>query len=192
MSCTVAVPKPRRKCPRPLQLPTEAVVDQPPSPVRLPIREIFPGLLISGYSSATDAGLLQTHRVTHILNLAGDAQCPNLFPDRFVYRTVKLTDSPDFQLTSCYAEVLQFIHAARSAGGRVLVHCAMGKSRAPSIGCAYAMWALNLSATEAFALIQQKQKLIEPNLGFIAQLQELSGCSPAWTSAWPVVSVKSV
>jgi len=60
------------------------------------------------------------------------------------------------------------------AEGRVLVHCAVGKSRSPTIVMAYLMKHHNMSLKDAYNLVMQKRRLpglnVCPNNSFMRQL----------------------
>ena len=164
----------KRKVPTPLELPTTPIAAEgPSSPARLPIKEVTGGVFISGYSSAANKTALKKHRITHILNLVGDDKCPNLYPSSITYYTLRMRDSAHVQIIHFVQTAVEFIAEALRQGGRVLIHCAMGRSRAPTIASAYLMWAEKLSFETAFAQVQQVQPQVQPNLGFFAQLQRL-------------------
>lgn len=65
-------------------------------------------------------------------------------------------------LHDCFA----FIDEARSAGGRVLVHCTQGVSRSATITIAYCMWKLGLSYDEIFDQVKKIRHVVSPNVGF--------------------------
>ncbi len=62
----------------------------------------------------------------------------------------------------------------------VLVHCAAGVSRSPTIVLGYLMSRKGMTLREAFDLVS-KQRMVQPNEGFMAQLMalelQLRGCN---------------
>ena len=130
------------------------------------------GLFIAGYSSATDWALLKAHGVTHILNLVGTEKCPNLYEEEFNYFSIRMADSGRTDLTAALPLALEFIRSALQAAGTVLVHCAMGKSRAPTVASAFLMWRYGLSFDQALALVRKAQPAADPNLSFCFQLKQ--------------------
>ena len=46
---------------------------------------------------AANIELLESHGVTHILNVATGVS--NVFPDKFVYKTVEILDLPETEIT---------------------------------------------------------------------------------------------
>ncbi|RFU25423.1 hypothetical protein B7463_g10904, partial [Scytalidium lignicola] len=62
--------------------------------------------------------------------------------------------------------------ANQEKGGRVLVHCAMGKSRSVTVTIAYLLRQNpNLTVSEALELIRTSRPIAEPNDGFMEQLE---------------------
>ena len=70
--------------------------------------------------------------------------------------------------------MLRFIGEAIARNGRVLIHCQQGKSRSPTVACAYLIWHHRLTVGVALEMIRKVQPGIDPNLGFVSQLQEFS------------------
>jgi dual specificity MAP kinase phosphatase len=79
-------------------------------------------------------------------------------------------------------DVFEFIDAARSAGGRVLVHCSQGVSRSVALSIAYLMWRNGGAYEETFAQVKAIRGVASPNIGFTCQLlqwQKRRGGPPA-------------
>lgn len=66
----------------------------------------------------------------------------------------------------------EFIESARAQGGRVLVHCAMGISRSPTVVIAWLMKSRGWSVQQAIGHVKHRRPQIKPNAGFIGQLEE--------------------
>lgn len=69
-----------------------------------------------------------------------------------------------------------FIQSALAQGGKVLVHCAMGVSRSPTVVCAYLMSTQRLSARAAIQYVRKRRPKIHPNYGFMKQLIAFGEC----------------
>jgi dual specificity phosphatase 12 len=67
---------------------------------------------------------------------------------------------------------LEFMDAAISGGGSVLVHCMRGCSRAPSIACAYLMWKEGLTLQDF--LTKNRHLDLSPNFNFMCQLRRFA------------------
>jgi protein-tyrosine phosphatase len=61
---------------------------------------------------------------------------------------------------------------AISNGGKVLVHCAQGRSRSASMVIAYLMKQQHMSFHQALSQVKEARPIISPNEGFMAQLQK--------------------
>lgn len=78
---------------------------------------VLPWLLIGNRELACDMAKLQKLNVTHILNMTHD--CPNMFPDSFVYEKVPVRDSLETDLTPYWSTIVNFIKRVESCKGRV-------------------------------------------------------------------------
>ena len=54
----------------------------------------------------------------------------------------------------------------------VLVHCVAGVSRSPAVVLAYMMRKYNLTLREAWLVVDSKRNYINPNVGFMKQLEQ--------------------
>ena len=143
-------------------------------PRHLGLAKITSGLYISSYAFAKNMRLLKQTGITHILNLAGASRCRNLFQDDFVYASLAIRDSAATDLSEFIPAAVAFIQSAIENGGKVLIHCFRGKSRAPAVACAYLIEKMHLSTDKALRVVKKKQPFSDPNFGFISQLQALS------------------
>ena len=80
-------------------------------------------------------------------------------------------DLPDTNITSYFDECFAFIDSALDTGGRILVHCMAGVSRAASIVIGYLMKVDSMDFKTAFNHVKDKRPSIRPNDGFMRQLQ---------------------
>jgi protein-tyrosine phosphatase len=53
----------------------------------------------------------------------------------------------------------------------VLVHCAAGVSRSPTLVIAYIMWSQKKTRKEAYEYVSSKRPIIDPNENFMNQLE---------------------
>lgn len=85
---------------------------------------------------------------------------------------VKIDDEPSADIYRFFPQITSEIDKALSKGEPVLVHCQMGISRSPTLVAAYLMKKKNMTAAEAIAFIEAKRDIINPNKGFVKQLQQ--------------------
>ncbi|XP_069110588.1 dual specificity protein phosphatase 19-like [Argopecten irradians] len=134
------------------------------------VGEILPGLLLSSQDVACDEETLHKYNVTHILNVASFVD--EHFPKSFTYKSIKIDDHPDFEITRTFDRAFQFIDQGRaSENGVVLVHCNAGVSRAATIVIAYLMSSEGMTLTHAYSHVKDKRPAIRPNDGFQSKLK---------------------
>ncbi|XP_076978740.1 serine/threonine/tyrosine-interacting protein isoform X4 [Tamandua tetradactyla] len=129
-------------------------------PMRREMQEILPGLFLGPYSSAMKSKLpiLQKHGITHIIcirqNIEANFIKPN-FQQLFRYLVLDIADNPVENIIRFFPMTKEFIDGSLHTGGKVLVHGNAGISR-----------------RDAFAYVQERRFCINPNAGFVHQLQE--------------------
>ena len=69
-----------------------------------------------------------------------------------------------------FYECIEFLDAARSAGGKVLVHCVQGVSRSVSVVIAYLIFKEKMNYDEAYEFVKSHRGIASPNIGFVIQL----------------------
>uniref|UniRef100_A0A8C5XPS4 Serine/threonine/tyrosine-interacting protein n=1 Tax=Microcebus murinus TaxID=30608 RepID=A0A8C5XPS4_MICMU len=135
-------------------------------PMRREMQEILPGLFLGPYSSAMKSKLpiLQKHGITHIIcirqNIEANFIKPNFQP-LFRYLVLDIADNP-------VENIIRFFPMV----GKVLVHGNAGISRSAAFVIAYIMETFGMKYREAFAYVQERRFCINPNIGFVHQLQE--------------------
>jgi len=130
--------------------------------------EIIDNLFLGNVSAALKLNELKRNGITHVLTIH-DSLLP-LYPHHFNYMVITATDFWLTELLSHFAKCFDFIEEALKSG-KVLVHCAAGKSRSATVVIAYVMYKLKLGYFDAFRMVQAKRPIICPNEGFREQLQ---------------------
>lgn len=165
--------KRRMRAPPSLKLPTVNAVEETRTSSSAHLMRVFSNLFISGYEVARDLSLLQSNGITHILNLAGELKCPNMHPNSFQYQTLTMPDNSRIDILFFIYVAIEFIMNSIQDGGKVLIHCVKGLSRAPTVTCGYLIIQEKLNEAQALALIRGLHPEADPNLGFLCQLQAL-------------------
>ena len=94
-------------------------------------------LYVGNYAAAQDAGLLDDHRITHIVS-AGFWS--GHFPaSKYRYLCIDVRDDPHQNMLRHLPRATGFIQKALDGGGCVFVHCVHGQSRSCAIAVAYLM-----------------------------------------------------
>uniref|UniRef100_A0A670HPN6 Serine/threonine/tyrosine interacting protein n=1 Tax=Podarcis muralis TaxID=64176 RepID=A0A670HPN6_PODMU len=162
--------------------------------------EILPGLFLGPYSSAMKSKLpiLQKHGITHVIcirqNIEANFIKPNfqqLFsppcttktalesPPAFWsrelqrgYLVLDIADHPIENIIRFFPTTKAFIDGSLQTGGKVLVHGNAGISRSAALVIAYIMETFGVKYRDAFTYVQERRFCINPNAGFVHQLQE--------------------
>jgi protein-tyrosine phosphatase len=97
----------------------------------------------------------------------------NQFPSTITYYQIKEEDLEETNLLQYFEKTFKFLDDARKNGGRVLVHCNAGISRAGTMITGYVMRTKKLTMAEAMEFAQSKRRNnpIDPNDGFMKQLK---------------------
>lgn len=134
----------------------------------LQVGVVRPYLLLGSQDAAHDLDTLQTHKVSHVLNVAYGVSNP--FTDQLHYKTIQILDIPETDIRTYVDECSVFIQQAKQQDGVVLVHCNAGVSRSVSVVIGYLMKQERLSFTEAFNQVKSVRPSARPNPGFYQQL----------------------
>nr|XP_019935853.1 PREDICTED: protein phosphatase Slingshot homolog 3-like [Paralichthys olivaceus]XP_019935861.1 PREDICTED: protein phosphatase Slingshot homolog 3-like [Paralichthys olivaceus] len=116
---------------------------------------------------------LQKNNVGYILNVTREID--NFFPESFTYMNIRVYDVEATDLLPHWTDTYNFINTARKRGQAVLVHCKMGVSRSSSTVIAYLMKQYRWTLDTALAYVRDRRPIIQPNEGFLKQLQTYNG-----------------
>ncbi len=94
------------------------------------------------------------------------------FPDIVWHRFV-IDDDEEEKISLHFFAVYEIISRALSENKNVIVHCAAGMSRSPSLVIAYLMIENRWCYEEAYNYVKNKRPIVEPNIGFVKQLKAL-------------------
>jgi hypothetical protein len=118
---------------------------------------------------AQDKDKLQANKITHIINSAADfSDCYH--PKDFKYKCYYVKDTVQEDIECCFYDVIEFIREAKAEGGRVFIHCIQGISRSATLCLAYIIFDKELTHHEAFARLNEKRPIANPNMIFNIQL----------------------
>ena len=144
-------------------------VNYPGSPTQL-----LDHVYIGGYHDAENVHYLKTLGITHVLNCAAYRKTHvNPYPrDSGIveYEQFEADDDENYNILQHFPRARAFIDRAKYAGGKVLVHCAMGINRSGAISIAYVMVDQNLDLLDAIRRVKMKRNAVLCNRGFQRQL----------------------
>ncbi|TRY85511.1 hypothetical protein DNTS_011963 [Danionella cerebrum] len=116
---------------------------------------------------------LQKNNVGYILNVT--MEIDNFFPESFSYMNIRVYDVEATDLLSHWNSTYMFISEARKNGQAVLVHCKMGVSRSASTVVAFLMKQQGWTLDQSLNHVRERRPIVQPNDGFLKQLQTYSG-----------------
>ncbi|MEE6518005.1 hypothetical protein FKM82_028681 [Ascaphus truei] len=140
--------------------------------------QVWPNLYVGDAWAARNKVLLHELRVTHVLNAAHgryNVDTGSKFYQGLPisYLGVEAFDEPSFDLSTYFEQAANFIKQALDfPGGKVLVHCGMGISRAPTMVLAYLMIHKKMTIVDAIKTVKSHRNIC-PNSGFLSQLRHL-------------------
>lgn len=135
--------------------------------------KILDYLFLGSEWNAANFEELQKNNIGYILNVT--MEIDNFFPERFTYMNVRVYDVEETDLLSHWKNTYMFINEARKRGQAALVHCKMGVSRSASTVIAFLMKMQGWTFEDAFNHVRECRPIVQPNDGFLKQLQTYSG-----------------
>lgn len=132
---------------------------------------ITPFLYLGDAKNAADINFLKSKKVILIVNCA--KELPNYFPNQFQYVRLNWDDYPEQDISNIeYAteDIIKYIKSKHV----VFVHCAAGVSRSAIVVIATIMKLHNWDFNKSKNYVKQLRNVINPNSGFVAQLQDFS------------------
>lgn len=145
----------------------------PSTPPSSKMTRIEKNLFLGNMEAATDVILLGSNAITHIVSVDSvplPRKISSMLP-RIMFLHLQISDLPDEDLLSRLVEAIDFIDSATNNGGSVLVHCFRGRSRSATVVIAYLMHKHHYKLEKAFFKVKSKREIINPHLGFLAQLK---------------------
>lgn len=134
--------------------------------------QILPGLYLSNAQAARDRNVLEHLKITHVLTIEAHRLPKSTFEGSNISTLfIRAYDLPSTNLLPYFPMANAFIEEGLQKGN-VLVHCHFGVSRSATLVIAYIMQKYNLSFEQAYVLVRQRRRFINPNNGFCEQLRD--------------------
>ena len=135
-------------------------------PILTPLSQITENLYLGNLYDAQNISNLLKIGIQKVLSLITDPQLL-YYPKEIEHKFIKLNDFPRENIIQYFGECLLFIEDNR----KILVHCVAGASRSATIVIAYIMWKNQLDYKESAKFVEQMRPCINPNYGFVRQLE---------------------
>lgn len=133
------------------------------------ISEITPHLLLTSIYGATRENIIK-NGCTLLVNCAQELPKQDITGVESI--KLFLDDMPYAIINVYFDRIADRIAEHANRGGRTIIHCVCGISRAASISIAYLMKYKHMSLREAYDYVKTRRSVIRPNQGFWRQLIE--------------------
>ncbi|CAF0922519.1 unnamed protein product [Didymodactylos carnosus] len=127
-------------------------------------------LYLGSGKDANDIEQLLENKITHILNCTLEWAINPALPEHIKVKKIPLKDITEENISEQFDIVYDFLNEIKQQGGRVLIHCVVGRSRSASLVLSYLMKAEKMNLGEAYAYLLNCRNQIKPNDSFIKQL----------------------
>ena len=120
--------------------------------------------------------LLKDQGITHVLAAGtskGLKEYAQLSSGDFQLCEIVAADQEEKDMKSKYDQVKAFIREGTSGGNKILIHCAMGRSRSVSIIGLYLIEYEDLDTLQALLVLLSVRSDLRPQNSFIADMQDL-------------------
>lgn len=135
--------------------------------------EILDGFLWLGSGrDADDLDFLREKKISHVLNVTSEWHSSPEYRAMGIHLCrIDIKDFVTESIAKHFEIAFSFLDQCQSAGGIVLVHCVVGKSRSASVVLAYLMSRKRMPLLEAVNHVKQTRDIIRPNDNFLLELQ---------------------
>lgn len=132
-------------------------------------QKIIDGVYLGSINSVYDYEEMKKIGITHIISVVA-----GFYPsdDNFNYLILNALDTENTNLREYFEKCNQYIDEALENDNKVLIHCMAGRSRSVTILCAYIIKKFGMNVENALKSIKNKRDIIEPNQGFLKQLEQ--------------------
>jgi protein tyrosine phosphatase len=122
---------------------------------------------------------LNSFEITHILSVIDDFDYSPIAKGSITRKVLYIPDDHFADIYQYFDECIDFIDEALKNNGKVLVHCALGVSRSPTVVMAYLMKKCGMEIGSAYSHLKSVRPKIHPINNFLKQLSvyELMGCN---------------
>ncbi|EMD35294.1 hypothetical protein CERSUDRAFT_116096 [Gelatoporia subvermispora B] len=136
--------------------------------------EVLPNLWIGDLPSALNTEKLRAHNIRSVVTAMRGRTSIH---ETFSKLQLNIDDTEDTDVLPHLVSAITFIQAELDKQWGVLVHCQAGMSRSATIVAAYLMYSQDLDVEGALEMIRKVRPSIQPNDGFLRQLEVFHAAS---------------
>lgn len=144
---------------------------------KLPVgaSEVIDGFLWLGSGrDADDVVQLSSLGVNHVLNVTEEwKEHPKFREHNIVFKRIQIKDFVTESMQKHFTPAFEYLDYVKGSGGRVLVHCVVGKSRSATVVLAYLMTRHGMTLRQSFDHVRRTRDFIRPNDAFVMELLKL-------------------
>jgi protein-tyrosine phosphatase len=126
--------------------------------------EVAEGIFVGTEADASDESLLRTHGIDVVISLTYST--PGTSDSTRI--DVPMMDGPQ-NSTQAFANAVRAVLTQRDAGQCVLIHCAAGTSRSPSVAAAAMTHLTERSLNQSFNQVLERRPEIDPHDALVRQ-----------------------
>ena len=137
--------------------------------------QVLPWLFISGIEAAQDQEVLCQIGVTHVISIVANPDKVRV-PKRLRRLSLALRDEKDEDISACFDTAWAFACEARRSladggeGGKLLIHCKMGRSRSATLVLLVLLRSREYTLQTAWLHLRSCRRQMALNTGFVQQL----------------------
>jgi len=131
---------------------------------------VMPYIYLGNELNASRLEELKYFNINTIVNVACNVE--NYYLDLYNYIKYEWDDALKFNISKEIDEIVETMHKLVVQKKNVLIHCALGISRSPSVIIAYMIKYGGYTCQNALERLKQIRHYIQPNINFIQQLIE--------------------
>mgnify|MGYP003571542148 CR=1 FL=1 len=131
------------------------------------INKITDKIYLGDEEGALDFEFLKSEQIKNVLSIVNN---PPTYPKELgiIHKVLQLEDKLSLKIIPYFKECIEFIENS----DKILVHCSCGINRSPTFVIAYLIWKTQCDFSKVYNFVKSRRPCIEPNLGFIKQLQK--------------------
>ena len=123
---------------------------------------VYPNIYIGNYSTTTNLELLKSLGITHIISVIPSFNPP--FEDKFKYLHISAYDDDTQDMKPHFDTTNEFIKECILQGGKVLIHCMVGRSRSVTIFIAFLIFIIRGNLNQCIVKIEDERININENM----------------------------
>ena len=130
------------------------------------IDKITDKIYLGDIDGASDFDYFSKENINNVLSIIN--RPPDYSDENKInHKIIDIDDFENVNIIKYFKECIEFIEKAN----KVFIHCMCGISRSSTIVIAYLMWKTHCSYYDAYFFVKNRRPFIDPNVGFIKQLQ---------------------